>query len=293
MTPTGVSTPLAREWDSSSLHNDNNSTANASIGQGNSVEFFRDMVHKRIMTLTYIRSMHQGQSHWFHTIMVTRADLEREFNNTVMKKRTHRFAVLSMSLANLLDINAPQDLLRGVLNTLAEYDQSKVDKELDPDSSSSRPNLRRGIFRPKIKRPGGIADSYNVADTSGDPSYLITPHLPFALDYHQTVISLLDVLSEVYNKIGKIFGPSPFPHTTQHMVLGSLLPAPGVSYIFTDGTHPNSYHGDTSDGSLWSIANAGIVVGNTFSYGQQNVNGLGEMVVKIDGKLKVRVFFCV
>jgi hypothetical protein len=34
-----------------------------------------------------------------------------------------------MSLANLLDINHPQDLLRGLNNTLTEYDQTKEDGE--------------------------------------------------------------------------------------------------------------------------------------------------------------------
>jgi hypothetical protein len=39
--------------------------------------------------------------------------------------RTYRFAVLGMSLSNLLDIQQPHDLLRGILNTMIEYDQSK------------------------------------------------------------------------------------------------------------------------------------------------------------------------
>jgi hypothetical protein len=34
-----------------------------------------------------------------------------------------------MSLSNLLDIQQPQDLLRGLISTLAEYDQSKEESE--------------------------------------------------------------------------------------------------------------------------------------------------------------------
>jgi hypothetical protein len=34
-----------------------------------------------------------------------------------------------MSLASLLDIHQPQDLLRGLLNTITEYDQSKEEGE--------------------------------------------------------------------------------------------------------------------------------------------------------------------
>src|ERR1700683_136476 len=70
-----------------------------------------------------------SRSHWFHTIMMGRGELDRVFNNVAMKKRTKRFAILGMSLSNLLDISQPQDFLRGLLNTLAEYDQSKEDSD--------------------------------------------------------------------------------------------------------------------------------------------------------------------
>jgi len=61
--------------------------------------------------------------------MMTRAELDRVFNNFAMKKRTKRFAILGMSLSSLLDIHQPQDLLRGLLNTLSEYDQSKEESD--------------------------------------------------------------------------------------------------------------------------------------------------------------------
>lgn len=73
--------------------------------------------------------MTHRRSHWFHTIMMSRAELDRVFNNAAMKKRTKRFAILGMSLSNLLDIHQPQDLLKGLLNTLAEYDQAKEDND--------------------------------------------------------------------------------------------------------------------------------------------------------------------
>ncbi|KAH8829519.1 hypothetical protein DL96DRAFT_1598448 [Flagelloscypha sp. PMI_526] len=274
MTPTGASTPIAPQWETSEGIN------SPQIGsQGTSLEYLRDLVHKRILTLTYLRSIHEGKSHWFHTILLTRHDLDREFPNNLMKKRTLRFAVLAMSLSSLLDINSPHDLLRGLLNTLQEYDQSKVDRDGESESSS-RPKMR-GLFRaPKSKR-GAAAGGPEFIDP--EASYLVTPHLPFSLDYHQTLLSLLDVLSEVYNKIGKIFGPSPLPPSSnQQMILGALAPYPGVSYLFA------SDNGMDIDGSLWAIANAGINP-NTFVVGTNSTQqqaGLGEMVLKIDGKFK-------
>ena len=39
--------------------------------------------------------------------------------------RTSRFAVLGMSLSNVFDITNANDLMKGLLNILAEYEQSK------------------------------------------------------------------------------------------------------------------------------------------------------------------------
>lgn len=43
--------------------------------------------------------------------------------------RTHRFAILAMSLSNLIDIPQAQDYLRGLLNTMNEYDQAKEEPD--------------------------------------------------------------------------------------------------------------------------------------------------------------------
>lgn len=127
-------------------------------------------------------------------------------------------------------------------------------------------------------------------------------------------MSLIDVISEVYNKISKLLGPSPF-HPSHHMMgpLGLLTPLPGASYLFHGDSslpHPNNQQSNASvnsdqdvPGSLWSIANASLnasgIAGPPGSTMFGNALGspplsnwtpsLGDMVLKIDGKLKVRV----
>ena len=65
-TPTPTSgSHQGREWDALSLHSavDAMSIAGAAspaIPQGMSVEYLRDLVQKRIITLTYIRNIHEG-----------------------------------------------------------------------------------------------------------------------------------------------------------------------------------------------------------------------------------------
>ncbi|KAF4614670.1 hypothetical protein D9613_003218 [Agrocybe pediades] len=329
-TPT-ASTPLVREWDAQSLHSDTVSSSMAGaqsppLGQGQtstSVEYLRDIVQKRVITLTYLRNIHEGRSHWFHTIQISRAELDRAFNNNnpSIKRRTQRFAILGLSLSTLLDINQPSDLLRGLINTITEYDQSKEENDNKP-----KMRLRLKSKNPK-KGAAGIPEYAGSYTDTADTSFLLVPSIPFPLDYHQTLLSLLDVLSEVYNKISKLLGPSPFPHSSQHMMgpLGMLSPHPGVSYLFSSdsnatqlgglnnnasqnsNSNPNLHqpmqgsNGNISSlqdfemsGSLWGIAHAG-----SNSSGSQMVGGvlssppivgwnntLGEMVLKIDNKLK-------
>ncbi|PPQ65308.1 hypothetical protein CVT24_011435 [Panaeolus cyanescens] len=328
-TPT-VSTPLPRDWDAQSLHSETVGSAltgaqSPPLGQGTSVEYLRELVQKRITTLTYIRSIHEGRSHWFHTILISRSELDKVFNNNAMKKRTARFAILGLSLSTLLDINQPQDLLRGLLNTITEYDQAK-------DDGDKQSKMRRRFLPKAGRKVSEYTGSY--ADSPIDASYLIAPSTPFPLDYHQTLLSLLDVLSEVYNKIGKLLGPSPFPHSNQHMMgpLGLLSPHPGVSYLFA-GEHaqsqPTSYfpsnpyqqsnpnlhqpghgiHNGHHNGSgplsappleselsssLWAIANPSAALMGSATFGGTLGSpppavwnkALGEMVQKIDEKLK-------
>jgi hypothetical protein len=47
----------------------------------------------------------------------------------VLLCRTHRFAILAMSLSSLFDISHPTDFLRAALNMLTEYEQAKEDND--------------------------------------------------------------------------------------------------------------------------------------------------------------------
>ena len=66
-TPTSA-VPMSREWDVQSLHSDSVASStltngSGSHGQGTSVEMLRETVKKRIITLTYLRNVHEGYVH--------------------------------------------------------------------------------------------------------------------------------------------------------------------------------------------------------------------------------------
>ncbi|KAH9948120.1 hypothetical protein B0H21DRAFT_821302 [Amylocystis lapponica] len=289
--PSPPTAPMPREWDVQSQGSEPTApNGNGAVSaQDTSVEMLREVVKKRIITLTYLRNVHEGRSHWFHTIMITRAELDRVFTNVAMRNRTYRFAMLGMALAHLFDIKEPTDLLRSLSNALNEYESSKED--------SDRPRISQRFFRRngRQRQPGTADYAISYTDAS-ETSYMTLPHIPFPMDYQQTLLSLLDVLSEVYNKISKILGPSPFSSSGAHMMgpLGLLSPHPGVSYLFTGADAAPVHDGE---GSLWGIANAsgsGLGGGGgTALYG----GALGspppswnsqqaDMVRQIDNKLK-------
>ena len=110
---------------------------------------------------------------------------------------------------------------------------------------------------------------------------------PFPLDYTQTLLSLLDILSAFYAKLAKLLGPSPFPHASQHML--GLSPHPGVSYLFQ-----NQNQISPADKALWSVAIGLTALGNPLGGSVLSsplpswMPALGELVLKVDSKFKVR-----
>lgn len=63
-TPTSAA-PMTRDWDVQSLHSESVassalSNGSAGHGQGTTVEILRELVKKRIITLTYLRNVHEG-----------------------------------------------------------------------------------------------------------------------------------------------------------------------------------------------------------------------------------------
>jgi len=215
-----------------------------------------------------------GKTHWINTILPTKQDLERVFSNEAMRKRSYRFAVLGMSLSNTFDIQPSQDFLRAIINTLVDFEQ------FQDGTDKSRIRLFRGSKPPK--KGGGNDYAMSLPDP-GETSYLMAPHIPYYLNYHETLISLVDVISEVYQKISSLLGFSPFPASSQMGPLGMITPYPGISYLFSGEETVR----DDEESLL------GIVFG---SAGAATFGGLSsptswnplwaDMVNKIDSKLK-------
>ncbi|KZO95751.1 hypothetical protein CALVIDRAFT_555511 [Calocera viscosa TUFC12733] len=215
------STTVAKDWDNQSIFSESSEGRNVGStisptgatmptqpAGSASADLLRDMVAKRMKTFTFLKSVHEGKGHWLQSIQFTRQELDKEFDNVRMRKRTHRFHVLGLSLSSLWDISTPNDFLRALLAILDEFDRFQDDVNYKPKMR----NLFRGGSS-KQPRKGSASEVSNppYADFFLDGSILVTPPFPFPLDYSQTLYTLYDILLETYHKMYRFLGPSILP----------------------------------------------------------------------------------
>ncbi|KAG1455674.1 hypothetical protein G6F46_007686 [Rhizopus delemar] len=145
-------------------------------------EYLSELVSKRVATIKYIRKAHEGNTHWFNTILLTRENLQTMYPNSKMVKRTYNFYALGLSLGAILDITNPLDYIKALSQIMAEF-------ERHTDESKQK---MKNIFR-KTKTDN--------SDNTGDYGYLILPHIPFEMDYLETFFTLIDIIAEAYYKL--------------------------------------------------------------------------------------------
>ncbi|KAH7107315.1 hypothetical protein BKA62DRAFT_824838 [Auriculariales sp. MPI-PUGE-AT-0066] len=217
------------------------STGGDSIGSSilNSIDELQEIIRKRIVSLTYLRNVHEGKAHWIGTIHLSRADLERAFPNNNMKKRTTRYAVLAMSLASTLEFSGSiSDFLATITDILGAYD-SLADDVLSRPRGVKIPGFRNSRLR------GNRADATELTDT-----YLTIPNIPYPLDYTQVLLSFIDVLTELYNKMGSLMAAF---QTSQTQAKRST---PSVSNPQGPASPPPMSATSSNAPTMWSSSNA-------------------------------------
>ncbi|KAL9544894.1 hypothetical protein MBANPS3_007398 [Mucor bainieri] len=170
---------------SSPLYPPSTNNANNQLHPG-LYEYLAELVSKRVATIKYIRKAHEGTTHWFNTILLTRDNLTSMYPNSKMIKRTNHFYALGLSLGAILDITNPVDYIKALSQIMTEFERHTSD-----DSKQKMKN----IFR-KAK-----SKDESALDNTGDYGYLIIPHIPFEMDYFETFFTLIDIMAEAYYKL--------------------------------------------------------------------------------------------
>ncbi|KAK9470733.1 uncharacterized protein V1510DRAFT_422322 [Dipodascopsis tothii] len=167
----------------------------------------KDLTEKRITALEYTRRAYEGKVYWFDTFLFTKEDLSRIYADspTSLGKKTTYYFTMGMSIAGLLDMQTAVDFIKAMSALVHEYEimTTPHDTGARPVSAAShgRGGLRRvltgqsRIFRSSRARQ----EESKVAET--EFTYLMTPYLPFELNFLETVVTLCDVLVNMYVRI--------------------------------------------------------------------------------------------
>ncbi|KAG1473513.1 hypothetical protein G6F56_000915 [Rhizopus delemar] len=102
------------------------SPTNGSINSPNQpglYEYLSELVSKRVATIKYIRKAHEGNTHWFNTILLATENLQTMYSNSKMVKRTYNFYALGLSLGAILDITNPLDYIKALNQIMNEFER--------------------------------------------------------------------------------------------------------------------------------------------------------------------------
>ncbi|KAG7531384.1 hypothetical protein FFLO_04381 [Filobasidium floriforme] len=153
-------------------------------------------------------------------------------------------------------------------------------------------NLFRGQ---KTSRRAGSASDFGAVQETGETA-LVFVNLPFAPDYFQTVISLCEVIRQLYTKIGSLLGPHATTPNLSDVRSAARSPGPSgnssprastfastmnknrtVSGMSSQmGSGGTSLHGGAGGSSM------SMSIGGRAGW----VTGTGEQIMKLDLKLK-------
>ncbi|SPO25362.1 uncharacterized protein UTRI_03225_B [Ustilago trichophora] len=300
-----ASSTLYSTSSSSTLHNTSVSSTSLS-----GTDHLRDVFHKRIRSLVYLKRSLQGQRTWFSTVQLNTTELASAFDNDRMHKRTLRYSLLGLSLSAILEIANPSDMARAIVSLINELDSYTDDNIVALTSSTGAANfgtqrprmrsffksgkqtLKRSTAAQAISEFGTLDSNLGPASTfaaNEQNSYMMAPNIPFQLDFFQTFFTLCDMLTEIYYKMLS-FLPRDVTHATDAASNFGTLPRAASPPTSASG-HTSQEHDRTgSISQAFSAATDTYTDANDKSALQSSaplISGMTqELLLKADAKIK-------
>ncbi|EZG00725.1 hypothetical protein H106_08931 [Trichophyton rubrum CBS 735.88] len=153
---------------------------------------------KRIQTLDYLRSAHNGRVYWFNTTHFSKADLARMpyFEKRKLTRRALNFLFLGFSLPPILDVSSGlSEYLKSLNALLLEFESFQQIHSVDGGPAAT---LARARLPHMFKRSGQSTKDLLPGE---EYTFLLTPSLPFDPDYFEIFATLCDVLIDCYSRL--------------------------------------------------------------------------------------------
>lgn len=167
------------------------------------------MVEKRTANFGYMRRIHEGSAFWLNCVLISPKELQMYVKKHVPEQRATQYFYLALSLGKLLDMPDGYAFTRALgqlieefeyhfnisAMRLAKYATARHSECVYPqlsvlntvsESTESDGVMRTGLFR----------FSHEIVYM-----HLVTPHVPFPIDYVEVIHSLCEVLVLVYHKL--------------------------------------------------------------------------------------------
>lgn len=179
---------------------------------------------------------HESRVYWFNTLAFQRKDLSKlpYFDEQKIIRRASNYLVLGLSLPAALEpySRRPLDYMRAFNNLMSEFETYQTLHPPEGSGASAFAKVRmpqmfrRATSGPGTKRRASGADSltsplegvdFAMGGLSGTENellpgeqynLLLTPSLPFDLDYFETFSTLCDVMIDCYTKVGSFMSSS-------------------------------------------------------------------------------------
>ncbi|CAM9666660.1 unnamed protein product [Ectocarpus sp. 4 AP-2014] len=169
------------------------------------------LVGKRKRFFSYLKKTHEEGGFWLNCVQLTRQGDLAVYAAELSSQRILRLFYLGVGLAKLLQSKGGLELIRGILQLLEEWEyhfalagvahhsvKAMLAKNIDNIDHSAR-------GRDASEEGGGKHQEQIVARLkkfNNEVVYenLLTPEVPFALDYLEVVFSLCEVMCRIYAK---------------------------------------------------------------------------------------------
>ncbi|KAJ3023536.1 hypothetical protein HKX48_002699 [Thoreauomyces humboldtii] len=175
----------------STSFNTTNTTYNPSPGT-----VIQEYLRRRVSTFRYIISVYSGKSHYFGTVLLTPAHLNRVVleDPARIKKRIARWFNLGMRTGTLLGIPNAGDYVRAFSSLIAEYELEVV------EHPSTRDRMKR-MFTGKSSRNSTMSEhSVATQESANSDANQDLHHMPFEFDYSQTLFAFFEIMAAAYEK---------------------------------------------------------------------------------------------
>ncbi|CAN0216945.1 unnamed protein product [Pylaiella littoralis] len=167
------------------------------------------LVGKRKRFFSYLKETHEKGSFWLNCVQLTRQGDLAIYAAELPSQHIVRLFYLGVGLAKLLQSKGGAQLVRGILQLLEEWEYHFALAGVAHHSVKAM--LAKNIDRPSrdlsrdIGEEGGKLQEHVVArllkfNNEVVFEHLLTPEVPFMLDYLEVVFSLCDVMCRIYAK---------------------------------------------------------------------------------------------